>query len=307
LEYSDLSVSDGPPPGFAGIIEALAPEMAPRRAPESIWIARISLGVGGIYAGSLAAYLAFGAGSAFQVWSWPIMAVSALVTAAGGDLVLRRRTERLRRRFFVDLEREPWKYQHRLIHVYREKLREYESQVLGPGSPIEQARQPMLAAADEARKSLAYWQARHQEEGANAMIASNSLVAEDLTSKLDGALADLDRRRGVLSAFFGKCEARLGLLERGQRDSEESEKLQRLSETAGGLIHSAEATLAEIGRVSARQAIALGEALGAFERARLWHKAGEVPVEEIEHVADAILASSERDHALVLSLVRELS
>lgn len=111
----------------------------------------------------------------------------------------------------------------------------------------------------------------------------------------------------MLLSFFNDCGAKLAVLESSRRDYEESKRLAALSDRADELVADAQTTLSLIGRQFVTEAVRVGEALGALERAQLRDSAGDPPLAHIETVADRIIESSTREQEVLADLAAKLS
>lgn len=198
-----------------------------------------------------------------------------------------------------------------VLDVYRFAVDEFRAQIdlhrertLGSGSEWATAREALVQASDEAERSVAYWRNRLRQDPSDPVIARQRSTATELHRKLRSALGKLDTRADVLRRFFNECEAKIAVMDRHNRDIEESRRLDRLSGTADLVIAEAEATLAAIGASFVCEAQKVGEVLGDFERLQLKTLAGEVSVDDIEVLADRINEASESKYATVEGLSR---
>ncbi len=96
----------------------------------------------------------------------------------------------------------------------------------------------------------------------------------------------LDAKADALLCFYNDCDAKLSLMDRYNRDMDESRRLEELSGSIDSAIAAAEGTLAAIGAQFVREAEAMGQALGGLARIQIESLAGEVPLDNIEHLAD---------------------
>lgn len=110
----------------------------------------------------------------------------------------------------------------------------------------------------------------------------------------------------MLRKFYNDCEARVAVMDRCNRDIEETRRLDRLSGAADMVIAGAETALAGIGASFVREAHKMGRVLGSFERLQLKSLAGEAPLDDIEFLADRINESSEVEFATVERLSRTM-
>ena len=200
-----------------------------------------------------------------------------------------------------------------VLNVYRFAVDEFRGQIerhrartLGSRSEWGAARAELARAVDEADRSMAYWRARLGQDPDNRTFAGQWRTATELQAKLRSALEKLDGRADVLRKFYNDCEARIAVMDRCNRDIEETRRLDRLSGTADMVIVGAETALAGIGASFVREAHKVGEVLGSFERLQLKSLAGEAPLDDIEFLADRINESSEAEFATVERLSRRM-
>ena len=200
-----------------------------------------------------------------------------------------------------------------VLDVYRFAVDEFRGQVeghrartLGSESEWGAARAELAGAVDDAHRSMAYWRARLSQDPDNRTFAGQLKTATGLHAKLRSALGKLDGRADVLRRFYNDCEARITVMDRCNRDIEETRRLDRLSGAADMVITGAETALAGIGASFVREAQQVGEVLGSFERLQLKSLAGEAPLDDIEFLADRINESSEAEFATVERLSRTM-
>jgi hypothetical protein len=101
----------------------------------------------------------------------------------------------------------------------------------------------------------------------------------------------LSSRTDAIHTFLARCEAKLSVLEASRRDMEYSDRLAALSQRAGDVIGEAQHTVQALGKDFVLLAYSISEALQIMEREWLSHTAADVPVSDIESVADQILAA----------------
>ena len=192
------------------------------------------------------------------------------------------------------------------VHEFRGQIERHRARTLGRRSEWGAARAELARAVDEADRSMAYWRARLGQDPDNQTFAGQWRTATKLQGKLRSALDKLDGRADVLRRFYNDCEARIAVMDRCNRDIEETRRLDRLSGTADMVIVGAETALAGIGASFVREAHKVGEVLGSFERLQLKSLAGEAPLDDIEFLADRINESSEREYDTVERLSRTM-
>ena len=192
----------------------------------------------------------------------------------------------------------------RVADKFKGEIERYRVQMLGPGSDWHRARAPLEEAEHEAARSTAYWAERLRQDPDNDLARSNLATAENLRLKFTRALEELDERSDALLTFLNECYAKVTLLESGRSDMEESRRLAALSEHAGEIVSDAESVLRRIGSQFIQEAVRLGSALGALRALQLKDTASDVPLNEIEHVADRILEVYAEDTEAVRALMR---
>ena len=192
------------------------------------------------------------------------------------------------------------------VEEFRGQIERHRARTLGSGSEWGEARAALTEAVDGALRSVAYWRARLGQDPDNRMFAGQLKTATELHAKLRSALGKLEGRADVLLRFYSDCEARIAVMDRCNRDIEETRRLERLSGTADMVIAGADTALAGIGASFVREAHKMGEVLGSFERLQLKSLAGEAPLDDIEFLADRINEASEREFATVEQLSRAI-
>ena len=190
------------------------------------------------------------------------------------------------------------------VEEFRRKIDAHRERILGSKSEWYAARRRLANARDEADRSAAYWRNRVRQDRGDPVVARQLKTAFELEGKLRSALGKLDTRADVLRKFYNECEARVSVMDRYNRDLEETRRLERLSGTADMMIADAEATLMEIGASFVREIQKVGEVFGDFERLQLERIAGEAPLDDIEVLADRINESSESKYDDVEELSR---
>ena len=192
------------------------------------------------------------------------------------------------------------------VHEFRGQVERHRARTLGSGSEWGAARAELAGAVDDAHRSMAYWRARLSQDPDNRTFAGQLKTATGLHAKLRSALGKLDGRADVLRRFYNDCEAKIAVMDRCNRDIEETRRLDRLSGAASMVIAGAETALAGIGASFVREAQQVGEVLGSFERLQLKSLAGEAPLDDIEFLADRINESSEAEFVTVERLSRTM-
>ena len=114
------------------------------------------------------------------------------------------------------------------------------------------------------------------------LAGAQGRVADRLEAKLGEALGKLDARAVALRKFYNDCDARLAVMDRSNRDLEESQRLKELSGRADIVIAEAQGTMEAIARAFVAEARAIGDALGIVATVGIKSLAGVAPVENIE-------------------------
>lgn len=244
---------------------------------------------------SLSVLAVFFGMAGFNLFGW----IAAVVCAATIVVLGVGSFEAYRRRriagFDEVVQDRPWELYGEVAERFRRDLAVHRSRLLGPASEWGRARAPLEAAFQEARRSETYWEERARNAPPQSTAEEHHATARQLAAKFRAALDELDARSQILLDFFSTCEAKLAALESSKRDVEESRRLARLSSRAEGVTLDAAEAIARVGQDVLRHALEVGEALGALERLRIQQTAGDLPVEEVETVADQILASADSE------------
>ena len=190
---------------------------------------------------------------------------------------------------------------------FKDEITDYRTRMLGPRSDWHKARDPLKEAQDEANRSIAYWGARLRQGSDNEVAHTNLETAENLSLKFTRALEELDRRSDALLTFLNECYAKLAVLEGTRTDYAESKRLAVLSEQADIVVEDSQLVLDRIGEQFLEEATRLGGALGALRALHLKEIAGDVPLEQIEHVADRILEVYHEDNETLKTLMDSIA
>lgn len=205
---------------------------------------------------------------------------------------------------------EPWAVQqvHEFaVTEFRERIQAHRERTMGRGSEWGRARSELTRAADEAQRSAAYWRERLRGEPESELARTQGRVADRLEAKLGEALGKLDARAAALRKFYNDCDARLAVMDRCNRDIEESRRLEELSGKADVVIAEAEGTIQALALQFVAEARNIAEALGGVATVGVKSLAGEAPVDNIEYLADHIIESSDRERSAIEDLERQLS
>ncbi len=188
------------------------------------------------------------------------------------------------------------------MREFRTQIEAHRARTLGSESDWQIARGTVAEKADDAQRAVTYWRGRQRQEPDNEVAATQLSVARSIEQKLRTALSKLDAKADALLRFYNDCDAKLSLMDRYNRDMDESRRLEELSGSIDSAIAAAEGTLTAIGAQFVREAEAMGHALGGLARIQIESLAGEVPLDNIEHLADRIIASSDAQRRAVEDL-----
>ena len=205
---------------------------------------------------------------------------------------------------------EPWavlRVHEFAVTEFRERIQVHRERTLGRGSEWGRARSELAEAADEAQRSAAYWRERLRGEPESDLARTQSPIADRLEAKLAEALEKLDLRAAALRKFYNDCDARLAVMDRCNRDLEESRRLEELSGRADVVIAQAEGLIQTIAQQFVAEARTIAEALGGVATVGIKSLAGEAPMDNIEYFADHIIESSDRERSAIADLERQLS
>ena len=201
-----------------------------------------------------------------------------------------------------------------VVEVYRVAVKLFESRIrvhrawtLGDESEWGTARAVLAEQGDRASGQVVYWRARVREDPGNEMATTQLKAANAIRDKLRSAMAKLDARASVLLNFYNECEARLALMDRYNSDLEKARDLEELTGQADVVVAEAEGTLTAIGTQFLQEAHRVGEVLGGLERVQIKELAGEADLDNIEHMADRIIESSEADRKSIEELRQVLN
>ena len=205
---------------------------------------------------------------------------------------------------------EPWavlRVHEFAVTEFRERIQIHRERTLGRGSEWGRARSELAQAADDAQRSAAYWRERLRGEPGSDLARTQSPIADRLEAKLAEALEKLDLRATALRKFYNDCDARLAVMDRCNRDLEESRRLEELSGRADVVIAQAEGMIQTIAQQFVAEARTIAEALGGVATVGIRSLAGEAPMDNIEYFADHIIESSDRERSAIEDLERQLS
>ena len=229
-------------------------------------------------------------------------AVLVIACVAVRELLIRKYSSRLLAAFRDGEPNAVWPVCELAVCEFRKQIEAHRARTLGSESEWQIARGAVAKKADEAQRAVAYWQGRQRQEQYNEVAATQLSVARHIDRKLRTALSKLDAKADALLRFYNDCDAKLSLMDRYNRDMDESRRLEELSGSIDSTIAGAEGTLAAIGAQFVREAEAMGQALGGLARIQIESLAGEAPLDNIEHLADQIIASSDAQRRAVEDL-----
>ena len=249
--------------------------------------------------------LPFAPGYAVALWLALVLLAAAIFP--GSRIVLaRRRVARALSAFHAGDPDTVRRVHEFAVREFRQQIDAHRARTISQDSEWWVARASLAEAADEAQRSVAYWKARLEQEPDNQLATDQLKTAASLEEKLRSALAKLDAQADTLLKFYNECDARLALMDRYNRDIEETRRLEELSGRTDIAIAGAEETLLALGEQFVREAQAVGRALGGFAQVQIKSLAGEAPLDNIEYLADRIIESSDDERRTVEDLDRAL-
>lgn len=260
--------------------------------------------LGGSVVCGLAVLLAggIGAGLLGMTAGWPLLIGALVLGPLASETLLRRALTARRLSFQRSLERAPGRAMELLVARFQDSLALERRRMLGADSAWDRARSPLEQALDETRASMAYWSERVAQDD-DPQLARQLATARTLEAKYAAALAEIDGRRDALLSFFGRCEAKLNALMGHASDLKESDRLNRLQAEGDSIIRDASQFIDSVVREFVLEAAEVGAALGGVERLQLKASAGDRSVDDLEEVADRILASAEEERAELDGLI----
>lgn len=193
------------------------------------------------------------------------------------------------------------------IEGFRERIERQRARTLGRDSEWSQAREDLDRHRDEVQRSAAYWRERRREEPDSELPGVHLGMAKALDAKLREAVGKVDARAAVLRRFYNDCEAKLTVLDRRNRDIEESRRLADLSDRADVVIEEAERTIENIAHEFLRDAVVIEWALTGADNVGVQSLTAERSLESIESLADEVINASERQRSAVEVLTRKLA
>lgn len=279
-------------PGFSGTLDDLARscfEQEMREAGSEPWIA--------VFAGTVIL------GAVLSIMTTPLAAFPLVAAGAIGWICGRRIQVSSRLRSYREGDTEALQSVHRFaVGRFREAIESHRAKTLGSDTEWGRARESLTRALDQAGRSVAYWKARVEQSPDNELARGQLEVANELRAKLRLALRKLNRRADVLLNFYNECDARLAMMNRYNRDMEETRRLEELSGRADMVIAGAQGALAAIGQDFVREAQAVGRALSGLAEVQIKSLAGEAPLDNIEYLADRVIENSESEERAIGAL-----
>ncbi len=275
---------------------------------KAIWGCMVPL----VLVGTCVAGVSGGAGGALGTLAAAV--VIGLVVASSRQAPTRRKRSAIRKEAedgIVAYRRgEPWavlRVHEFAVTEFRERIQAHRERTMGRGSEWGRARSELTRAADEAQRSAAYWRERLRGEPESELARTQGRIADRLEAKLGEAVGKLDARAAALRKFYNDCDARLAVMDRCNRDIEESRRLEELSGKADVVIAEAEGTIQALALQFVAEARNIADALGGVATVGIKSLAGEAPVDNIEYLADHIIESSDRERSAIEDLERQLS
>ena len=241
--------------------------------------------------------------SVISVMTTPLAAFPLLLLGTAGWVFGRRMQVSYRLKAYREGDSEALHTVHQFaVKQFREAIESHRARTLGGDTEWGKARESLTRALDQAGRSVAYWKVRVEQSPENELAAGQFEVANELRAKLRLALGKLNRRAEVLLNFYNECDARLAVMDRYNRDMEETRRLEELSGRADMVIAGAQGALAAIGEEFVREAEAVGRALGGLAEVQIKSLAGEAPLDNIEYLADRVIENSESEEQAIGAL-----
>lgn len=193
------------------------------------------------------------------------------------------------------------------VGCFRQEIQVHRDRTIGVESEWGKARAQLSAALDEARQLESYWRLRLEGDDKNDVARRACDEATRLEEKLSHALGRADSRADVLLKFYSDCEARLHMMDNYSHDMEKARQLERLSDRADIVIAEAEGTLSAIGQQFVHEAQLVGRAMSGLAEMQAVSLAGEVPLDDMEFLADRVVERSEMDERAIRKLDASIS
>ncbi len=242
-------------------------------------------------------------GSVLSIMTTPLAAFPLIAAGAIGWMYGRKIQVSSRLRAYREGDTEALQTVHQFaVRQFREAIESHRAKTLGSDTDWGKARESLTRALDQAGRSVAYWKVRVEQSPDNELAKGQFDVANELRAKLRLALGKLNRRADVLLNFYNECEARLAVMNRYNRDMEETRRLEELSGRADMVIAGAQGALAAIGQEFVREAQAVGRALSGLAEVQIKSLAGEAPLDNIEYLADRVIENSESEERAIGAL-----
>ena len=242
-------------------------------------------------------------GSVLSIMVTPLAAFPLVAAGAAGWVFGRRMQVSSRLRAYREGDAETLQAVHQYaVKQFRAAIDSHRAKTLGGDTEWGRARESLTRALDQAGRSVAYWKVRVEQSPENELARGQFEVANELRAKLRLALGKLNRRADVLLNFYNECDARLAVMDRYNRDMEETRRLEELSGRADMVIAGAQGALVAIGQEFLREAEAVGRALGGLAEVQIKSLAGEAPLDNIEYLADRVIENSESEERAIGAL-----
>ena len=193
------------------------------------------------------------------------------------------------------------------IRHFRQLVEQHRARTMGPESEWARARAPLEKAVNDANKSVAYWRERLKSDPDNQVCLRQYRIVKGLEEKLRSALSKVDERADLLSKFYNDCEAKLAVMDRCRQDIREARKVEELSSRADVVVAQAEGSIQALARAFVDEAQRIGSALGETASAQYKVLAGEVPLDDIDYLADKIVECSDGEQEQIKEMQNRLA
>lgn len=193
------------------------------------------------------------------------------------------------------------------IRHFRQLVEQHRARTMDPESEWARARAPLEKAVNDANKSVAYWRERLKSDPDNQVCLRQYRIVKGLEEKLRSALSKVDERADLLTKFYNDCEAKLAVMDRCRQDIREARKVEELSSRADVVVAQAEGSIQALARAFVDEAQRIGSALGETASAQYKVLAGEVPLDDIDYLADKIVECSDGEQAQIKEMQNRLA
>ena len=191
------------------------------------------------------------------------------------------------------------------VKQFRAAIESHRAKTLGGDTEWGKARESLTQRAGPGRAVGRVLEGSHgAEPGRTSWPGGSSRSPRNSGPSSGSRWGKLNRRADVLLNFYNECDARLAVMDRYNRDMEETRRLEELSGKADMVIAGAQGALAAIGEEFVREAQAVGRALGGLAEVQIKSLAGEAPLDNIEYLADRVIENSESEERAIGALDR---